>query len=53
MPKTNDGWRLDDTPKPTKEQWDKIFELIVLGKKEEAQKMIDEIFMEVKPKKKL
>ena len=46
MPKTKDGWTLDDTPDFTPEQWAKIQELIAQGKAEEAQKMMDDILKE-------
>ena len=43
MPKTKDGWTLDDTPDFTDEQWAQIQQLIAAGKVEEAQKLIDDI----------
>jgi hypothetical protein len=43
MPKTKDGWTLDDTPDFTPEQWAQIQQLIADGKQAEAQKMIDDI----------
>jgi len=43
MPKTDNGWTLNDTPDFTPEQWEEIQKLIADGKIEEAQKMIDEI----------
>jgi hypothetical protein len=43
MPKTKDGWTLDDSPDFTDEQWAKIQALIAAGKIEEAQKMIADI----------
>ena len=46
MPKTDDGWTLDDTPMFTEEQWKQIQQLIADGKEEEAQKLIDEILKE-------
>jgi len=43
MPKTKDGWTLDDSPDFTEKQWAEIQALIAAGKTDEAQKMIDEI----------
>lgn len=43
MPKTKDGWTLDDSPIFTPEQWKEIQELIKLGKKEEAKKLLEKI----------
>jgi hypothetical protein len=50
MPKTDDGgWLLDDSPIFTPEEWAQIQQLLKAGKKDEAQKMIDEILSRKEP----
>lgn len=43
MPKTKDGWTLDDSPMFTDKQWAEIQKLLSDGKKEEAQALIESI----------
>jgi len=43
MPKTNDGWTLDDSPDFTDAQLARIRKLIADGKQDEAERLIEEI----------
>ena len=43
MPKTKDGWTLDDTPMFTDEQWAEIQSLLAEGKQAEAEALISSI----------
>lgn len=43
MPKTNDGWTLDDSLDFTDIQMAKIRKLVAAGKQDEADKLIEEI----------
>ena len=46
MPKTNDGWTLDDSPDFTDAQMARIRKLVVDGKQDEADALIDKILAE-------